>query len=566
MNNRPQHGLVRTRMRAGGTSRRSSGNVLALTMAVMLFIILPVALFSEQYVRMTGAHQQQRTAIEAAALAAARDMTRIVVEDEYYGFVGLSDYAPTGKGTTAGDGYCLPVRSINTILATVRLDMIVADLLNSSVMKRLALRDYANAMKAKDLLIATLTNATGGGTATDIDGKLVTPVQDAVSAYNSNCIQMAGTSNLVANSMKLTLGYESEMYTNTVIPEPVSIANCTSSQQSGNLYRADTDVPYDGNSFVFAAVANDVDLVDFRTFQTSVSGVPYSIPAMVKAEADQLFLVRQTNGPLKQGSVHAAACARAASLGDKVPAPGAFMIDFTVGHIPGINSLSDFLSSNQIMKSPVDLLNTARGGDSPSMGLQETNADFFTDNHPPFGDVMALVIYDWIRRGGTQVNVADVVSMFTAPFPSGSGAYSFMYYWDGNGNIKSTTASTLVSGTFAVSENQIYARSGVPYIGGSGPFSLYDVWVKDYCFQPGRKLGGDHAGEPLLTMSQGNTSTVKKPPVGIGRVIDEPANWDSLLFPIANPVGQPRPTFTKTGLALVFQFNLRQPPEVLPGL
>ncbi|MGH9551628.1 MAG: hypothetical protein ACRD3W_19745, partial [Terriglobales bacterium] len=73
---------------------------MAFILAVLLGFLLIVLIFGLKYGRFLGAHQEQRTALEAATLAATRDLGRMVIEDPYYGFVGLSDNPPTGKGTT----------------------------------------------------------------------------------------------------------------------------------------------------------------------------------------------------------------------------------------------------------------------------------------------------------------------------------------------------------------------------------------------------------------------------------------------------------------------------------
>src|SRR5215475_8759131 len=105
--------------------RNNSGSMLVLVGAILLGVLLALLFFALNYVRMLGAHEEQRTAIEAAALAAARDITNIVVEDPNCGLVSLSDVAPKGNNTRAGDNYDLPIQGINTLLATVRIDAIV---------------------------------------------------------------------------------------------------------------------------------------------------------------------------------------------------------------------------------------------------------------------------------------------------------------------------------------------------------------------------------------------------------------------------------------------------------
>src|ERR1700691_3391309 len=168
--------------------RNNRGNTLILVLAFILLLI-PISLFFLQYGRITGANQEQKTAIEGAALSASRDLTRIIVEDPYFGYVSMCDYAPSQAGTIAGDNFDTPVRSINTVLATVRLDMIVADKIDSTIMRNCSQRDYPMTISCKDRLVDALNAAIlPGATAEDVDGNMISPYDDAVKAYQSNVI------------------------------------------------------------------------------------------------------------------------------------------------------------------------------------------------------------------------------------------------------------------------------------------------------------------------------------------------------------------------------------------
>ncbi|HIN65038.1 MAG TPA: hypothetical protein EYM95_10390, partial [Candidatus Obscuribacterales bacterium] len=59
----------------------SSGNTLALIAAISAGILILILLFALSYTRLVGSSQEQRTAVEAAALAAAKDVSRIVIND-----------------------------------------------------------------------------------------------------------------------------------------------------------------------------------------------------------------------------------------------------------------------------------------------------------------------------------------------------------------------------------------------------------------------------------------------------------------------------------------------------
>ena len=110
--------------------RSRRGSMLVFGTAVTIGIVAVLAFFSLSYVRLLGSNSEQRNAIEAASLAAARDLSMIAINTDDYGWISLSDAAPTGSATRTSDEYNTPVRGINTILGTLRLDLIIADRMN----------------------------------------------------------------------------------------------------------------------------------------------------------------------------------------------------------------------------------------------------------------------------------------------------------------------------------------------------------------------------------------------------------------------------------------------------
>ena len=82
-----------TRMR-----RNKNGNIIVLSLLVIGVIVFTFAIFGLNMTRMIGSNQEQKTAIESAALAASIDLSKIVIEDDNLGFIGLSDAAPIGTG------------------------------------------------------------------------------------------------------------------------------------------------------------------------------------------------------------------------------------------------------------------------------------------------------------------------------------------------------------------------------------------------------------------------------------------------------------------------------------
>jgi len=222
--------------------RGQRGNMIILVLAVLMGILMLLLAFSLSYVRMLGSNSEQKTAIEAAALAAARDLGRVVIEDPNFGFISISDAAPSAPNTKADDGFALPVTGINTLLGTIRVDMIIASQVGDSTMTTLAETDYTNAMAAKDFLVGALEQAMlpggGGANLRDVDGNVVSPYQAAVEAYQQNVVRIAGgNSRMVNGSMKLTLGcLTTPAMTATPVPTPQALANVGGSQQIQGYY------------------------------------------------------------------------------------------------------------------------------------------------------------------------------------------------------------------------------------------------------------------------------------------------------------------------------------------
>ncbi|HNB22641.1 MAG TPA: hypothetical protein PKZ32_09495, partial [Candidatus Melainabacteria bacterium] len=282
--------LSLTRIHSFG--RRSAGNTLALVAAVTASVLILILLFALAYTRLLGGNQEQKTAIEAASIAAAKDIGRIVINDSSFGYIGLSDAAPVGSATAASDGFSMPVYGLNTIVGTLRLDLIIADKTNNATMKYFCKQDLANLKVAKDKLVTALqASILPGGSGKDIDGALVEPYASAEKAYEENKVRMTGDSRYVKGSLKLSLGCLSQgVQTNIPLPKPNSWALVdTTNQSRSGFYVSEINCPYDGEDFVFGSISNNIKLVNTQLFQTSSAGLPYTIPSVIRAEADQMY-------------------------------------------------------------------------------------------------------------------------------------------------------------------------------------------------------------------------------------------------------------------------------------
>ncbi len=529
--------------------RRARGNMLVFITAATIGLIALIAFFGLGYVRLLGTNNEQRTAIEAAALAAARDLSMIAIDTPDYGFVSLSDAAPVGSTTTAADNFYTPVRSINGIIGTLRLDMIIADKLGDVNLKEIIKKDLAKALAAQTLLAAELNKAIAPGyVSKDLSGNNIEVYKDAETAYQQNGIRMTGSSDYVAGSLKLSLGaINGGSITNIGLPNPNGWANVPAPAQQGGKYMSYMNIPYDGTDFVFAGVGDAIKLVSEKNWTPVVAGLPYQIATVVRAEADQKMNdARNANGY----TVHAAACAQPANVVDPKPAPGALTFSFPDGLCPEITKPGDMLTYADFNKNGTHCsYQYSDGGDFPFPMGGATLRDRTWEFDPldqNVGNVFRKSLFDWWKRAGTKLDMASARAMLIDPAFKFKNPNPLMVDWKThaklgsaqiyvlgqipNGNIhvyrvrpsdglitydakQHEPVEYLVAG-----ENQLYSES-IDAVKKSavgklklGPFNFvpdlkevnkmsledtWDVYIRDQVYQPGKSTGGRHAGEPL---------------------------------------------------------------------
>lgn len=475
--------------------RNSSGNTLALIAAITAGILVLILLFALSYTRLVGSNQEQRTAIEAAALAAAKESSRIVINDPNFGYISLSDAAPIGKSTTADDNYFMPVNGINTMMGTIRLDLIIAESLNNDTMRNMAKRDLANLKTAKDNLANEIRQAlTGAGSSKDIDGNNVNPYTAAENAYNQNLVRMTGDATYVAGSMKLTLGsITAPMQTNVPVPKPSSYANVDDTQAMNNCYMSGVNIPFGGEDFVFAAIGDSLKLVDPRKFVETQPGVPYQMASVIKAEADQKI---QDQADKSYRIVHAQTCAATASVYDPKPAPGTLTLSFPDYMPPEIGNIGSVLSlPNMNGAGPIDI-KSANNGDYPEPGTTLVPTTWTGGGVANGAGVGGGAFYDWLRRSGARINADQAVKMMTEPLTNTGVSSIHIFSVKPDGSVQYNYDPTLDTAPYWVaSHNQMYGVAQDALTSTDG--NTYDVHIRDYGYKPGTMSGGKHGGEPL---------------------------------------------------------------------
>jgi hypothetical protein len=402
--------------------------------------------------------------------------------------------------------------------------MIIADQLKNPDMMTLAQNDYADALTALASLKNALNNIVSapGNPGTDINGNLVDPYADAIAAYNSNVVRMTGEANsLVPNSMKLSLGCVANIPTNTQVPQPTNLAPLQSTQQSNNCYIAYQDIPYDNNSFVFAGVTNSTTLIDSNLFVAAPTSLPYFLPSILKAEANQQYLdTSPQNGSKTTRVIHAVACAEPASVVDPLPAPGALTISFPDGALPELKQPGDILTYPPVATAPVNLY-TPPNGDYPGNNPTVTNTPTVLQppplSPPTVANTWTTTVYGWLKRGGPKTNIQSVIDMQTTSLAALPAIASPMAPWlDGwlhkfefaaDGTITYNLMRMPAGALLWVSDHQTYSVTKSDFTDASLGQN-FDVVVTNEVYRAGNTKGGIHGGQPLTTKILNNVANV----------------------------------------------------------
>jgi hypothetical protein len=388
--------------------------MLALVVIATIGVLVALLLLVINYGKLIGGSGERKTAIEAAALAAASDIARIVIDDPNFGFISLSDHPPIGRRAIARDGEPLPVLGINTILGTARLDYIIAKEIDDATMVDLAEKDITNAKAAANRLQTVINDAIRpGAQAEDLDGVKVTPYDRALALYENNLVKLTG-GNLIPGSFKLSLGWLADgAPTATPAPDETRVNRAArvpaTKKQDGN-YRAFVNIPAYGYNFYFAGMGNRISLVDKAKFRQPV---PEMICTVVRAEADQT--IESVDGRYEGAITHAAACALPLGHNDITQA-GVLSVGFPDGLVPGVDKLRDIFVNPQLKQKhgrawvpqngdwPLDAGTTL--GPSPDSG----------GGTPTTSQAWAHGFYHWLRTGRTRPRPASILAMLDKPF------------------------------------------------------------------------------------------------------------------------------------------------------
>ncbi len=417
--------------------RNNYGNILILSLAGALGLLLVLGFFVVNYNRFQGTVQMQSSAIEAAALTASGDLSRIVYNDPHFGYVALSDHPPIAPNSInpsmlAGDGYPLPVQSINVLVGTLNLDSQIINSMSSSLntttlsyMNQLINADYTNLQQTVHNLTNLLNSAVSGTVCTDWYGNSVNLIPDAQNAYNNNLgngMTQGGISTPAKLSFKL--GYLNKVIP-TNIPTPNNYYNYVSTGSPQYCYFANQSYAINGLNLAFSAIGNNVELVNSNDFSLSpLITSPTIVPTVLKVSVNQPINITNSTSNTSNttsntsttltSTIHKEACAIPYNQLDPRPNPGSITFRMPQGVLPNNISPLTIMNNNTNITYPIG---TGGNGGKPGANFPQNQDYTPTSSTSLGGPASALAnvpipnstatavstgIYHWLRNAGVK--------------------------------------------------------------------------------------------------------------------------------------------------------------------
>jgi hypothetical protein len=512
--------------------RNANGSMLAIVMLVTTVLIIPIAMFSQSFIQIGLSEQQNSSNAQAAALVAAQELSRIVISDPNWGYISLSNHPAIGKNTLAPDGEPLPVLGINTILATARLECLIAEKLNDEDLRTLAHEDARTARAAALRLSNALQDAVSAKSKEryyDMDGNRVTPYDHARRLfYRLMYSASSGSGRRTVNRFSLSLGWlRNGVSSGCSLPQPAQLASVGNRERIGNNYIAFKNVPVDSEEFYFAGLSAQSCLVPVDQWAPADGRRPCSA---VKLEAD----ITHAGIGLNCSDVKLRSCVSA--IPDSEPdygATGSLVMHFPHGYVPGLHTLRDYICHKELKSTKAEAARAI--GDYPEQvgsRLQES-----TDLIEKAGQATAIGFSDWIRCNRHQVRLDSMFEILDSQMPrikAGCDGTTLIYSINRNGNVH---LKQLAEGFFRkqiLSDRQLYAISNAAVRTQEGAWLAI---LHDQVRALG-EAGGQHRGQALVGQIPRDCA-------------QDAVDPNTLPFDI----GQARKSFINGGLAVSLEFS-----------
>lgn len=480
--------------------RNPIANTLALVIVMIGVFTVLIAFFAINFSQITSLHKEAQTAIDASALQAAKDMSRVVVDCPLGRLALVDDVAGSNS---------YPIQSINKVLASLRLDALIANRLNNKTILYLVKNDIDQAHSAMSILKQRITaSANGQGGAYDKDGKVINIKQNAEYAYSQNSRRQGNTGELPEN-FKVIIGgiTPSADLSKTGLPVPnpqnidyIGFDNSNSYIENNQCYyKADVALAVpglSGSTVKLGALGPEPRLIGNSAFREQLANDELVVAAQVSgdekinkfAEAPQSAKGRKkgkNQGSQVDARLHAVASAQCGGR-NYLPPTGTLVVSFPQG-FPS-NPTSGALTFNSV-QSIINASQLDPSQSAPKSAYSNWNADsvgnwFITKGGPvpgsgnsrnePFkglhgrGDddpsvALAFLTYDWLRSLSLRPNAQSVINALKFDYKEQYGKSG-----DSKNPTRFTASEILMPAVYAGNESSQNVTSAILYVTESG--------------------------------------------------------------------------------------------------
>lgn len=446
--------------------RKQRGSMLVFTIFSTSFLMVLLVLLTNHVFSPILRHHTAQGAVEVAALSAASQLNRIVVKDDNWGYLSLSDRPAYGDHIVAGDREPLPVIGINTAIKSVRLEHLVAKRLESDEIKAAGDADYLKLRESAHRLQDELISGVSAKSchAFDAEGKRVRVYENALEMFKNNMPELRdGTAKL--KDFRIRLGW---------------------------LDKEAASLKVDDIEYFMADVAPDTRLANPKQFRDAL-GKRFGAALMVEADIEYPQAVK-TETERRKGYIQTVrAAALPAAMADYSNS-GAFVVSLPQGSLCGINSLRDLLLDAKFRRATSEV-QFSRDGDFP----QDPRAHLVPEQCEEKTQVSkftARAFADWIRNMHGKADLDSIMAVLDQPFtnnPASSDSVIAIYDLPRGGKCR---VRRFVDGTFqlhTVADGQKYFFANRVCESEKGTIGIA---IRDQVADLNADCG-KHAGQPL---------------------------------------------------------------------
>lgn len=434
--------------------------------------------------------QKVDSAAQTAALAAAGDLSRIVIKDPHWGYIALSDYPASGSGTVAEDGEALPILGINTVIGTARIECLLAERLDNEELREAAQEDARYAREAAQRLQAALKEAlrpSKGILFRDLEGKPVKPFDHAREVFLRNLAErQANETGLKLKTFSLNLGYLTTPGS-TITPEPQTDNSQKANQQK--WYKSFQNYPVGTTPFYFAGLGSQPYLVNTTRFAPADS-VRVSSAVEVSAALDY----EAGNEKTPSYSLLANSVAIPFSNPDK-SAAGALVVHFPQGTCNKLQNLKAAIDENTFGAGGQNgvIVSRASGGDYPG----DTGSQLVRENESSksVSKAVGRCLLDWVRTAHCKTNLASLLESLETPAGNSADNILMLFDFDKQGKVASKVYRDGGFVQDTVSNKQEYSIASRVLQTERGQLG---VTIRNQVRNLSIEESGKHGGQPLL--------------------------------------------------------------------